>query len=58
MAQQKKLVVSDAALPFVARGGYIFERQVVDSDIDIKDGEEVLVVDKKGREITVAEAFV
>ncbi|NPV63095.1 MAG: pseudouridine synthase [Methanotrichaceae archaeon] len=58
MAHRKKLVVSDAALPFVARGGYIFEKQVAKSDIDIKDGEEVLVVDKKGREITVAEAFI
>jgi archaeosine-15-forming tRNA-guanine transglycosylase len=55
---QKKLVVSDAALPFVARGGRIFERQVVDSDLDIADGEEVLVVDTRGRALTVAEALV
>jgi len=55
---RKRLVVSDAALPFVARGGRIFGKQVVDSDLDIAENEEVLVVDRRGRIVTVAEALV
>jgi archaeosine-15-forming tRNA-guanine transglycosylase len=55
---RKKLVVSDAALPFVARGGYIFGKQVEDSDLDIESGEEVLVVDKRGCALTTARAVV
>jgi archaeosine-15-forming tRNA-guanine transglycosylase len=55
---RKKLVVSDAALPFVARGGYIFGKQVEDSDLDIEEGEEVLVVDKRGNVLTTAKAVV
>ncbi len=54
----KKLVVSDAALPFVARGGYIFGKQVEDSDLDIEEGEEVLVVDRRGNVLTTARAVV
>jgi archaeosine-15-forming tRNA-guanine transglycosylase len=42
-----KVVVSDAAVPFIARGGRLFSGQVIDSDPGIEDGEEVLVVDKK-----------
>ncbi len=54
----KKLVVSDATLPFVARGGHIFGKQVEDSDLDIEEGEEVLVVDKRGNVLTTARAVV
>jgi archaeosine-15-forming tRNA-guanine transglycosylase len=42
-----KVVVSDAAIPFIARGGRLFSGQVVASDHGIEDGEEVLVVDRK-----------
>ena len=42
-----KIVVSDAAIPFIARGGRLFSGQVIDSDPGIEDGEEVLVVDRK-----------
>lgn len=54
----KRLIVSDAALPFVARGGYIFGKQVEDSDLDIETGEEVLVVDKRGNVLTTAAAVI
>ncbi|HSD57150.1 MAG TPA: PUA domain-containing protein [Methanotrichaceae archaeon] len=53
---RKKLVVSNAAMPFVARGGYIFGKQVVDSDLDIEEGEQVLVVDERGNVLTTARA--
>jgi len=42
-----KVVISDAAVPFLARGGRLFSGQVIDSDPGIEDGEEVLVVDRK-----------
>jgi predicted RNA-binding protein (TIGR00451 family) len=53
---KRRLVVSDAALPFVARGGRIFGKQVIDADLDIEEGEEVLVVDKMGHPLAVAQA--
>jgi archaeosine-15-forming tRNA-guanine transglycosylase len=42
-----KVVVSDAAISFIARGGRLFSGQVIDSDPGIEDGDEVLVVDRK-----------
>jgi archaeosine-15-forming tRNA-guanine transglycosylase len=42
-----KVVVSDAAVSFIARGGRLFSGQVIDSDPGIEDGDEVLVVDRK-----------
>jgi archaeosine-15-forming tRNA-guanine transglycosylase len=42
-----KVVVSDAAVPFIARGGMLFSGQVVASDPGIENGEEVLLVDRK-----------
>jgi predicted RNA-binding protein (TIGR00451 family) len=53
---KQRLVISDAALPFVARGGRIFGKQVIDADLDIEEGEVVLVVDKRGHPLTVAQA--
>ena len=54
--RRKKMVISDAAVPFVARGGRVFGRQIVCADRDISDGEEVLVVDRNDRVITTARA--
>jgi predicted RNA-binding protein (TIGR00451 family) len=54
--RRKKMVISDAAVPFVARGGRVFGRQVISADLDISDGEEVLVVDRNDRVITTAQA--
>lgn len=54
--RRKKMVISDAAVPFVARGGRVFGRQIVSADLDISDGEEVLVVDRNDRMITTARA--
>lgn len=48
----KKIVVSDAAATFVARGGHIFAGQVIDIDAKIKPGEEILVLDSKGHPLT------
>ncbi|KUK43310.1 MAG: pseudouridine synthase [Methanothrix harundinacea] len=55
--RRKRLVISDAAVPFVARGGRVFGRQVIDADLDIVDGEEVLVVDRNDRVITTTRAI-
>ena len=54
---KKKLMIADAAVPFVARGGRIFGGQVIDADPGIVDGEEVLVVDKNNRIITTVRAM-
>ncbi len=55
--RRKRLVISDAAVPFVARGGRVFGRQVIDADRDIANGEEVLVVDRNNNVITTARAM-
>jgi predicted RNA-binding protein (TIGR00451 family) len=55
--KRKRLVISDASVPFVARGGRVFGRQVIDADLDIQDGEEVLVVDRNNHVITTARAM-
>jgi predicted RNA-binding protein (TIGR00451 family) len=48
----KKVMVSKAALPFVARGGYVFLGQVISADPEIHPGEEILVVDDRDRALT------
>lgn len=53
---RRKLVVSNAAIPFVARGGRIFGRQLMDADLDIRDGEQVLVTDRMDHTLAVARA--
>ena len=53
---RKKMVISNASVPFVARGGRVYGRQVISADLDISDGEEVLVVDRNDRVITTARA--
>ncbi len=52
-----KVVVSDAAVPFIARGGRLFSGQVVGSDPGIEDGEEVLVVDRRNNPIRKVRIF-
>lgn len=58
MPKRKRLVISDASVPFVARGGRIFGQQVVDADLDIEDGDEVLVVDRNNHPIITARAII
>ena len=55
--RQKKVVISDEAVPFVARGGRVFGRQVIDADLDIEDRDIVVVVDKRDHVITTAQAL-
>lgn len=52
-----KVVVSDAAVPFIARGGRLFSGQVISSDPGIEDGEEVLVVDKRNNPLSKVRIF-
>ena len=54
----RKVVVSDEAIPFVARGGRLFSGQVVASDPGIKDGDEVLVVDRKNNPLSKVQVFI
>ncbi len=44
-----RVVSSDDAAPFIARGGNLFARHVVAVDPEIRAGEEVLVVDSQDR---------
>lgn len=44
-----RVVASDDAVPFVAKGGNLFARHVVRVDPEIRAGEEVLVVDTQDR---------
>jgi archaeosine-15-forming tRNA-guanine transglycosylase len=53
----KKVVISDAAMPFVARGGRVFPGQVISHDQGIKDREEVLVVDMRNNPLGTVEVF-
>jgi archaeosine-15-forming tRNA-guanine transglycosylase len=52
-----RVVVSDAAVPFIARGGRLFSGQVIDSDPGIEDGEEVLVVDRKNNPLGKVQVY-
>ena len=55
-APRLRVVVSQEAAPFVAKGGNVFARHVVDVDPEIRAGEEVLVVDEGGRLIATGRA--
>ena len=50
-----RVVISDAAVPFVARGGQLFSGQIIASDPGIEDGEQVLVVDKRNNPLTTVQ---
>ena len=52
-----RVVVSDAAVPFIARGGRLFPGQVIASDPGIEDGDEVLVVDRKNNPVRTVKIY-
>lgn len=52
-----RVVISDAAIPFIARGGRLFAGQVIASDPGIENGEQVLVIDQKNNPISVVQIF-
>lgn len=52
-----RVMISDAAVPFVARGGRIFPGQVIASDPGIEDGEEVLIVDRKNNPVRMVKIY-
>lgn len=54
----RRIVIKDAAVPFVARGGRIFSRQVINSDPGIEDGEVVEVTDKRNRPLNPVQVFI
>jgi archaeosine-15-forming tRNA-guanine transglycosylase len=54
----RKVVVSDEAIPFVARGGRLFSGQVVASDPGIEDGDEVIVVDRNNNPLSTVQVFI
>ena len=53
-----RVVISDAAVPFVARGGRLFSGQVIVSDPGIENGEEVLVVDRNNNPIRTVQIYI
>lgn len=52
-----RVVVSDVAVPFVARGGRLFPGQVIASDPGIENGEEVLVVDRRNNPVRMVKIY-
>ena len=52
-----RVTITDAAVPFIARGGRLFSGQVVASDPGIEDGERVMVVDRKYNPIRMIQVF-
>ena len=52
-----RVVISDAAVPFVARGGRLFSGQVISSDPGIEDGEEVLIVDRRNNPVRIVKIY-
>lgn len=52
-----RVVVLDAAVPFIARGGRLFSGQVIASDPGIEDGEVVLVVDRKNNPVRTVKIY-
>ena len=54
----RRIVIKDAAVPFVARGGRIFSRQVINSDPGIEDGEVVEVMDRHNRPLNPVKVFI
>ena len=53
-----RVMISDAAVPFVARGGHLFSGQVIASDSGIGNGEKVLVIDRKENPIRMVQLFI
>jgi archaeosine-15-forming tRNA-guanine transglycosylase len=54
----KRVVIKDAAVPFVARGGRVFSRQVIGSDPGIEDGEFVQVVDRNNHPLREVQVYI
>ncbi len=52
-----RVVVSDDAAPFVARGKTVFAKHVVGADPEIRPAEEVLVVDSRDRLLASGKAL-
>jgi archaeosine-15-forming tRNA-guanine transglycosylase len=48
------MVVSDEAVPFVARGGRIYPMHLIRVDPEIRTGEMVRIVDNKDRTLATA----
>lgn len=55
-APRLRVVVSDEAAPFIARGGNVFARHVVAVDPEVRAGEELLVVDGQDRLLATGRA--
>lgn len=55
-APKLRVVASDDAAPFIAKGGNVFARHVLNVDHEIRAGEEVLVVDGQDRLLATGKA--
>ena len=53
-----KVVIKDEAVPFVARGGRVFSRQVLIASPGIEDGETVQIVDRDGHLLSTAYVYI
>ncbi|MCJ7443385.1 MAG: pseudouridine synthase [Methanotrichaceae archaeon] len=51
-----RVVASDEAAPFIAKGGNLFAKHVISVDSEIRAGEEVLVADRHDRLLATGKA--
>lgn len=51
-----KVVLEDIAVEFVSKGKSLFAKHVIESDINIRSQDEVIIVNKKGELIAVGKA--
>jgi len=56
-APLRRVVVNDAAVPFLARGGRLFSRQIIQSDSGLEDGEIVQVTDRKNNVLGTTQIY-
>ncbi|MEM1514789.1 MAG: PUA domain-containing protein [Candidatus Bathyarchaeia archaeon] len=59
LTEQKRLwvKVDNTAIQFIEKGSDVFAKHVVDSDLEIRPGEEVIVIDDNGNVIAVGKAL-
>jgi archaeosine-15-forming tRNA-guanine transglycosylase len=57
-SSMNRVAIKDGAVPFVARGGRVFSRQVLTASPGIEDGDTVQIVDKNGHLLNIAYVYI
>jgi archaeosine-15-forming tRNA-guanine transglycosylase len=53
-----RVVIKDETVPFVARGGRLFSRQVLTASPGIEDGDIVQIVDRMGHLLSTSYVYI